>query len=97
MLNTHLNKDFLKRPKMVPFKDDKERGWPSPFGDFKAPSPPLKSLKISVVKRPKHQSLETCTKRSLTRLRRGQTNPNHKTLLINNQEGLKIELFYVIH
>ena len=57
MTNKHSNISSLKRPKMVPFKDNKERGWPSPFGDFKAPSPPLKSLKISVVRRPKHQSL----------------------------------------
>ena len=62
MLNTHSNIGSLKRPKMVHFKDNKGRGWPSPFGDFKAPSSPLKSLKISVVKRPKHQSLETSTK-----------------------------------
>ena len=62
MLNTHSSIGFLKRPKCVIFKDNKERGWPSPFRDFKAPSPPLKSLKILVVKRPKHQSPETSTK-----------------------------------
>ena len=37
---------------MVLFKDNKERGWPSPSWDFKAPSLPLKSLKIVVVRRP---------------------------------------------
>ena len=62
MINTHSNMMLPQEAKKVPFKDNKERGWPSPFGDFKAPSPPLKSLKISVVKRPKHQSLKTCTK-----------------------------------
>ena len=48
----------LKRPKKVHFKDNKERGsW-----DLKAPSSPLKSLKISVVRRPKHQGLGAHTK-----------------------------------
>ncbi|KAF5956159.1 hypothetical protein HYC85_009015 [Camellia sinensis] len=44
---------------MVHFKDNKGRGWPSPFGDFKAPSSPLKSLKISVRgRRARKRSLE---------------------------------------
>ena len=62
MLNTQSSIAFLKRPKCALFKDNKERGWPSPFGDFKAPSPPLKSLKISVVKRPQHQNPGASTK-----------------------------------
>ena len=52
MLNTHSSIGFLKRPKHALFKDNKERGWPSPSWDFKALSLPLKSLKISVVRRP---------------------------------------------
>ena len=62
MLNTHSSMGFLKKPKHALFKDNKERGWPSPSWGFKAPSSPLKSLKISVVKRPKLQSPETSTK-----------------------------------
>ena len=57
MLKTQPNMVLLWRPKLALSKDIKERGWPPPFEDFKAPSPPLKSLKISVVERPKHQSL----------------------------------------
>ena len=62
MLKTQPNMVLLWRPKLALFKDIKERGWPSPFGDFKAPSPPLKSLKISVGERPKYQSLGALTK-----------------------------------
>ena len=49
-----LNKVLTNEAKMVLFKDNKLRGWPSPSWDLKAPSSPLKSLKISVVRRPKH-------------------------------------------
>ena len=62
MLNTHSSIGSLKRPKYVLFKDNKERGWPSPSWDFKASSSPLKSLKISVVKRPQHQNPGASTK-----------------------------------
>ena len=54
MINTHSNMMLPQEAKRVPFKDNKERGWPSPSWDLKAPSSPLKSLKISVVRRPKH-------------------------------------------
>ena len=49
----HLNMVLTHEAKMALFKDNKERGWPSPSWDLKAPSSPLKSLKISVVRRPK--------------------------------------------
>ncbi|KAF5934268.1 hypothetical protein HYC85_030440 [Camellia sinensis] len=62
MLNTHSSIGSLKRPKHALFKDNKERGWPSPSWDFKASSSPLKSLKISVVKRPQHQNPGVHTK-----------------------------------
>ena len=57
MVNKNLNMVLPQEAKMVLFKDNKERGWPSPSWDLKAPSSPLKSLKISVVRRPKHQGL----------------------------------------
>ncbi|KAF5934293.1 hypothetical protein HYC85_030464 [Camellia sinensis] len=53
---------LIMRPKHALFKDNKERGWPSPSWDFKASSSPLKSLKISVVKRPQHQNPGVHTK-----------------------------------
>ena len=62
MLNTHSSIGFLKRSKYALFKDNKERGWPSPSWDFKASSSQLKSLKISVVKRPQHQNPGANTK-----------------------------------
>ena len=62
MLNTHSSIGSLKRPKHALFKDNKERGWPSPSWDFKASSSPLKSLKISVVKGPQHQNPGASTK-----------------------------------
>ena len=63
MINTHSNMLLSQEAKKGPFQGQQGEGWrPPPFGDFKAPSPPLKSLKISVVKRPKHQSLETHSK-----------------------------------
>ena len=62
MANMNLNMMLTKEAKMALFKDNKERGWPSPSWDLKAPSSPLKSLKISVVRRPKHQGLGAYTK-----------------------------------
>ena len=68
MFNTYSSMVLSQEAKLALFKDIKERGWPSPFSDFMAPSPPLKSLKISVVKRPKHKNLgsqQNSTKMSL--------------------------------
>ena len=62
MFNTHSSIGFLKRPKCALFKDNKGRGCPSPSWDFKGSSSPLKSLKISVVKRPQHQNPGANTK-----------------------------------
>ena len=62
MLNTLSSMELHKEAKLALFKDIKERGWPSPSWDFKASSTPLKSLKISVVKRPQHQNPGALTK-----------------------------------
>ena len=62
MVNKSLSLVLPQEAKMVLFKDNKERGWPSPSWDLKAPSSPLKSLKISVVKRPQHQNPGANTK-----------------------------------
>ena len=91
---------LIKEAKMALFKDNKERGWHSPSWDFKAPSLPLKSLKISVVGGPNTKVSEltqNSTKWGLSRPKSGHTPPNHKTLYINYLEGPKIELFYIIH
>ena len=50
--NTHSSIGSLKRLNCVLFNYNKERCGPSPSCDFKASASPLKSLKISVVKRP---------------------------------------------
>ena len=67
MLNTHSSIGFRKRPKYALFKDNTERGWPSPSWDFKATSSALKSLKISVGKSAQHQNPGASTKWSKMR------------------------------
>ena len=52
MANMNLNKVLTHEANMTSIEDNKERGWPFPYEDLKIPSPPLKSLFISVVRRP---------------------------------------------
>ena len=54
MVNMKFSLMLPQEAKNGPFQGQKGEGWPSPSWDFKAPSLPLKSLKISVVRRPKH-------------------------------------------
>ena len=65
MANMNSRKALTHEAKMAHFEDKKERGWPSPSCDLKAPSPPLKSLWISVVRRPTQggpEAHQKCTK-----------------------------------